>query len=79
MLETVAHVGALQVFGVKLQLLHILSDTDLGDFYKKQPFGDGKNHHIGIQNSLGKNFPQIIYWRIGVGICLKISIRRYMH
>ncbi|MCI8300383.1 MAG: TIGR01212 family radical SAM protein [Lachnospiraceae bacterium] len=38
MLETVAHVGALQVFGVKLQLLHILSDTDLGDFYKKQPF-----------------------------------------
>lgn len=38
MLETVSHVGSLQVFGIKLQLLHILSDTDLGDLYKKQPF-----------------------------------------
>lgn len=38
MLETVCHTGALQVFGIKLQLLHILSDTDLGDLYRKQPF-----------------------------------------
>ncbi len=38
MLETVSHVGSLRVFGIKLQLLHILSDTDLGDLYKKQPF-----------------------------------------
>ncbi|MEY8391455.1 TIGR01212 family radical SAM protein [Lachnospiraceae bacterium 45-W7] len=38
MLETVSYVGALQVFGIKLQLLHILSDTDLGELYKKQPF-----------------------------------------
>ena len=38
MLETVAHVGALHVFGIKLQLLHVLSDTDLGILYKEHPF-----------------------------------------
>ncbi len=39
MLETVSHVGNLHVFGIKLQLLHVLSDTDLGTLYQKQPFG----------------------------------------
>lgn len=38
MLQTVSHVGALHVFGIKLQLLHVLSDTDLGTLYKKHPF-----------------------------------------
>lgn len=38
MLETVAQVGALHVFGIKLQLLHVLSDTDLGILYKEHPF-----------------------------------------
>ncbi len=38
MLQTVAHVGSLNVFGIKLQLLHVLSDTDLGALYLKQPF-----------------------------------------
>lgn len=38
MLETVFHVGALHVFGIKLQLLHVLSDTDLGTLYKEHPF-----------------------------------------
>ena len=38
MLETVSYVGALRVFGIKLQLLHVLSDTDLGTLYRKQPF-----------------------------------------
>lgn len=38
MLETVSHVGHLPVFGVKLQLLHVLSDTDLGRLYHKSPF-----------------------------------------
>lgn len=38
MLETVSHVGALHVFGIKLQLLHVLSDTDLGTLYQKHPF-----------------------------------------
>lgn len=38
MLETVSHVGHLPVFGVKLQLLHVLSDTDLGRLYQESPF-----------------------------------------
>lgn len=38
MLETVCHVGSLHVFGIKLQLLHILSDTDLGAIYRETPF-----------------------------------------
>lgn len=38
MTETVCHVGNLNVFGIKLQLLHILSDTDLGKLYRKAPF-----------------------------------------
>lgn len=38
MLETVSHVGRLPVFGVKLQLLHVLSDTELGALYQKDPF-----------------------------------------
>lgn len=38
MLETVSHVGHLPIFGVKLQLLHILSDTDLGTLYQNQSF-----------------------------------------
>ena len=38
MLETVSYVGRLSVFGIKLQLLHVLSDTDLGTLYQKKPF-----------------------------------------
>lgn len=38
MLETVSHVAHLPVFGIKLQLLHVLSDTDLGILYQKHPF-----------------------------------------
>lgn len=38
MLETVCHVGSLDVFGIKLQLLHVLSDTDLGALYASSPF-----------------------------------------
>lgn len=38
MIETVRHVGNLSIFGIKLQLLHVLSDTDLGALYKESPF-----------------------------------------
>lgn len=38
MLKTVRHVGNLGIFGIKLQLLHILSDTDLGNLYTSSPF-----------------------------------------
>ena len=38
MLETIRHVASLPLFGVKLQLLHVLDHTDLADLYRKKPF-----------------------------------------
>ncbi len=38
MLETISYVGRLPIFGIKLQLLHVLSDTKLGALYLKEPF-----------------------------------------
>ncbi len=38
MMETVRHVGRLNIFGIKLQLLHVLSGTDLGTLYTQSPF-----------------------------------------
>ncbi len=37
-LETVKTMGQLGVDGIKLQLLHVLSGTDLGELYQKEPF-----------------------------------------
>ena len=38
MLQTVRFLGDLKVDGIKLQLLHILSGTDLGELYQTRPF-----------------------------------------
>lgn len=38
MLETVDYVSDLHVFGIKLQMLHILKGTDLAIYYQKHPF-----------------------------------------
>lgn len=38
MLASVSHVAGLPVQGVKLQLLHVLKNTDLGILYEKEPF-----------------------------------------
>lgn len=38
MLQSVSHVADTAVFGIKLQLLHILKGTDLGRLYAEQPF-----------------------------------------
>ena len=38
MLSTVRFLNGMDIQGIKLQLLHILKDTDLADFYQKQPF-----------------------------------------
>jgi len=37
-LDTVKYLNTLDIQGVKLQLLHILKDTDLADYYEKNPF-----------------------------------------
>lgn len=38
MLETIRYLNNQDIQGIKLQLLHILKDTDLFDYYKKYPF-----------------------------------------
>lgn len=38
MLDSVSYLGKLSIFGIKLQLLHILKGTDLADYYKTHPF-----------------------------------------
>lgn len=38
MLDSVRYVAASPVSGVKLQLLHVLKNTDLGTLYEKEPF-----------------------------------------
>ncbi len=38
MLSTVRYLNTLDIQGVKLQLLHILKDTDLADYYREHPF-----------------------------------------
>lgn len=38
MLETVRFIGNLEVWGVKLHLLHILKGTDLYEYYRNHPF-----------------------------------------
>lgn len=37
MLATVQHVTSAGIHGIKLQLLHVLEDTDLADYYRKAP------------------------------------------
>lgn len=37
-LETMHYLNRLNIQGVKLQLLHILKETDLADYYQEQPF-----------------------------------------
>ncbi|MBQ1192540.1 MAG: TIGR01212 family radical SAM protein [Lachnospiraceae bacterium] len=37
-INTIKYINKFPIHGVKLQLLHILSDTDLYEYYKKNPF-----------------------------------------
>lgn len=38
MLETISYLNGLEIFGVKLQLLHVLENTDLAELYSKGDF-----------------------------------------
>lgn len=38
LLQTIHYLDQLDIQGIKLQLLHILKDTDLADYYKEHPF-----------------------------------------
>lgn len=37
-LDTIKYLNTLDIQGIKLQLLHILKDTDLADYYEEHPF-----------------------------------------
>ena len=38
MLQTISYLNRIPIDGIKLQLLHVLEQTDLAEFYKKNPF-----------------------------------------
>ena len=38
MLETIRYLNNAGIFGIKLQLLHVLENTPLGEIYKEKPF-----------------------------------------
>ena len=38
MLESVTHIATLPIDGIKLQLLHVLKQTDLANYYEENPF-----------------------------------------
>ncbi|MBQ2986953.1 MAG: TIGR01212 family radical SAM protein [Tyzzerella sp.] len=38
MLETISYLNSLPIHGIKLQLLHILKNTDLASYYERTPF-----------------------------------------
>ena len=38
MLDTVSYLNKLPIDGIKLQLLHVLKNTDLAEIYEKEPF-----------------------------------------
>jgi radical SAM protein (TIGR01212 family) len=38
MLETVKYLNKLNIDGIKIHMLHVIKDTDLGDLYLKEPF-----------------------------------------
>lgn len=38
MLETIEYLNKLNIDGIKIHMLHVIKDTDLGDLYLKEPF-----------------------------------------
>ena len=38
MLETIKYLNKLNIDGIKIHMLHVIKDTDLGDLYLKEPF-----------------------------------------
>lgn len=66
MLETVQYLNAFHPFGIKLQLLHVLENTDLADCYRNGDFKVlTKDVYLGIvTNSLEALSPDIVVHRV---------------
>ena len=66
MLETVKYLNNLDIDGIKIHMLHVIKDTDLGDLYLKEPFHIlSKEEYIDIVVSqLELLKPEIVIHRI---------------
>lgn len=66
MLQTVNYLNTLDIQGIKFQLLHILKDTDLADYYEKHPFPlpDMETYFSMLAEQLTHLRPDIIVHRL---------------
>lgn len=66
MLNTIAHINDLPIDGIKLQLLHVLKDTDLAEEYEKNQFSVlTKEEYLDILISCVENLrPDIVIHRL---------------
>ena len=66
MLATIDYLNRCHIFGIKLQLLHVLKDTDLADDYKKGKFEClTKEHYIDILiRCIDRLDPEIVLHRV---------------
>lgn len=66
MLASIDYVGLMKIHGIKLQLLHVLKDTDLGDLYLRDPFPlmDMDDYATLIVEAIGHIPPSIVIHRI---------------
>lgn len=66
MLETISYLNRLGVFGVKLQLLHVLEGTDLAELYSKGDFAvlDKEEYLDILVDCLEHLSPQIVVHRV---------------
>lgn len=66
MLQTVNYLNTQDIQGIKFQLLHILKDTDLADYYEKHPFPlpDMKTYFSILAEQLTHLRPDIVVHRL---------------
>lgn len=66
MLETILYLNTKDIQGIKLQLLHILKDTDLADYYVKHPFSipSMEEYFTWISTLICKIRPDIVIHRL---------------
>ena len=66
MLETISYLNGLGIFGVKLQLLHVLEGTDLAELYLKGDFTvlDKEEYLDILVDCLGHLSPRIVVHRV---------------
>ena len=66
MLETIEYLNMKKIFGIKLQLLHILEDTDLASYYREGNFSElSKEEYLDLVISCLEHLsPEIVIHRV---------------